>query len=122
MNENRVNGTQEVREFIVSDLATTRRFEVVGEPGWRIKSLKQKIAEYEFPVSDGTMTTTGTSFTLKTEKDAIRVVLPTRGRWMKTFTDCFEFFAEQDGVAEFKVIINRPPLREKRQMRENFRN
>ena len=108
---------QEVREFFVEDLKTTRRFEVIGEPGWRIKSLKQKVREMEFPVCDGTMSTVGTEFTLKTERDAIRVKIPAKGRWMKTFTDCFEFFPESGDVAEFKVIISRPALHQPKRQR-----
>ena len=118
----RSNRTQDVREFFVEDLKTTRRFSISAEAGWKFKSLKQKVGEFEFPACDGTMNTIGTELVLKTEIDAIRVLIPTKGRWMLTYKDTFEFTPDTGDTAEFKVIVNRASPRGKRPMREHFKN
>ena len=111
-----------VREFFVQDLSIPRNFELRGEAGWKIKSLKQKVGEFEYPVEDGVDSDTSTELILKTAIDGIRVLIPTKGRWMKTFTDTFVFEAETPGVAEFKVIIARREAHSHRPMSERYRN
>ena len=108
-----------VKEFFVQDLTIPRNFELRGEAGWRIKSLKQKVGDFEFPVEDGIDCTTSTELILKTELEGIRIVVPTKGRWMKTFTDTFVFETDTPGVAEFKVFIMRKEALYKRPMREH---
>jgi hypothetical protein len=108
-----------VKEFFVQDLSVPRNFELRGEAGWRIKSLKQKVGDFEFLVEDGIDCTTSTELILKTELEGIRIVIATKGRWMKTFTDTFVFETDTPGVAEFKVFIMRKEAHHKRPMREH---
>lgn len=113
-----------VREEIVHDLSKAKTFTLKGEPGFKIQSLKQKVADVSFiidenaePSPENTITTTATTLKLATQIDRIQVVIPADGKWMMTYPDTFEFYTADASIAEFKVIIMRQeprPMRERR--------
>jgi hypothetical protein len=108
----------EVREVIVHDLTQARTFQLKGEAGFKIRSLKQKVGDVSFQINEETsITTTATTFKLATEIDEVRIVVPTSGKWMMTYPDTFEFEADESGVADLKVIINRQPPEQRRERR-----
>ena len=107
-----------VREVIVHDLTQARTFQLKGEAGFKIRSLKQKVGDVSFQINEETsITATATTFKLATEIDEVQIVVPTSGKWMMTYPDTFEFEADESGVAELKVIINRQPPEQKRERR-----
>ena len=107
-----------VREIIVHDLTQARTFQLKGEAGFKIRSLKQKVGDVSFQINEETsITATATTFKLATEIDEVQIVVPTSGKWMMTYPDTFEFEADESGVAELKVIINRQPPEQKRERR-----
>ena len=57
----------ETREVIVHDLTKARTFELKGEAGFKIKSLKQKVSDVEFKNGETSITATATTFRLATE-------------------------------------------------------
>ena len=108
----------EVREVIVHDLTQARTFQLKGEAGFKIRSLKQKVGDVSFQINEETsITATATTFKLATEIDEVQIVVPTSGKWMMTYPDTFEFEADESGVAELKVIINRQPPEQRRERR-----
>ena len=107
-----------VREVIVHDLTQARTFQLKGEAGFKIRSLKQKVGDVSFQINEeASITATATTFKLATEIDEVQIVVPTSGKWMMTYPDTFEFEADESGVAELKVIINRQPPEQKRERR-----
>ena len=115
--ENKKNEA-EVREVIVHDLTQARTFQLKGEAGFKIRSLKQKVGDVSFQINEeASITATATTFKLATEIDEVQIVVPTSGKWMMTYPDTFEFEADEPGVADLKVIINRQPPEQKRERR-----
>ena len=115
-----------VREIFVHDLTKPKTFTLKGEAGFKIKSLKQKVGEVASligedvtPCAENTITATATTFMLATKIDELQVVIPTPGKWMLTYPDTFEFEADESGVADFKVIIDRQPQERQRRPRIN---
>ena len=111
----------ETREVIVHDLTKARTFELKGEAGFKIKSLKQKVSDVQFQTGETSITATATTFRLATELGSIQIIIPTIGKWMMSYPDTFEFEADEPGVAEMKVLISRQPPVEKREKRPRIR-
>ena len=111
-----------IRVEYIHDLSKAKTFTLKGEPGFKIQSLKQKVADESFlidenaePSPENTITTTATTLKLATQIDRIQVVIPADGKWMMTYPDTFEFYTADASIADFKVIIMR---QEPSQMRE----
>ena len=107
-----------IREIFVENLLASRTISLRAEAGYRLKSLKQRVSEFEFPVEDGIDKGVATELVIKSELEGLRVLIPTKGKWMKTFTDTFVFQPDAPGVGEFKIVILRKESHAHRPMKE----